>query len=161
MERISKDAYFIEMAKTASLRSTCLRRCYGAVIVKNGQIVSTGYNGAAKGCPNCIDLGICFRKEHNIARGTHYEACAATGAHAELNAIIQASPEEMDGATLYLYGWERDAGKDTPVKDIDCCQMCKRSIVNAGIKDVVFPGRAVKTSDWIYFKELEPTLEGY
>lgn len=131
MERISKTEYYLQIAEAVSKRGTCLRRNYGAVIVNNDHIVSTGYNGAPRGRMNCCDKGVCLRMEHNIPQGTRYELCRSV--HAEMNAIINASFEEMNGATLYLVGREND---DT-LTNADCCSMCKRVILNSGIKNVV------------------------
>jgi len=126
------DEYFIEIAKVISSRSTCLRRKYGAVIVKDKVIVSTGYNGSPRGMTNCIDIGKCKRKELNIPAGERYELCEAV--HAEQNAIINASPERMKGAVIYIAGFEEDksfaAGKP--------CKLCDRMIRNAQISEVVY-----------------------
>ena len=104
MQRISKRDYYLSIAAEVSKRSTCLRRQYGAVIVKNDEIVSTGYNGAPRGEDNCCDIGTCWRERNNIPHGEQYEKCVAV--HAEQNAIISASRREMLGATLYLAGFE-------------------------------------------------------
>lgn len=130
--RISKTQYYLGIAKAVSERSTCLRRRYGAVIVRNDRIVATGYNGAARGCRNCCDTGKCARKD--IPHGERYELCRAV--HAEQNAIMQAGQELTEGATLYLVGVDSDTGKT--LSDIDCCMMCKRAVINAGIEKVVF-----------------------
>lgn len=131
MERISKSQYYLTIAKTVSARSTCLRRRYGTVIVKDDRIVATGYNGAARGCRNCCDTGVCARKD--IPHGERYELCKAV--HAEQNAIMQAGSELTNGATLYLVGVDAETGET--LKDIDCCMMCKRAVINAGIERVV------------------------
>lgn len=127
--RISKDGYYMGIAKAVSRRSTCLRRNYGAVIVKDDEIISTGYNGAPRGDANCCDAGSCFREgeEHNNG---NYAECPAV--HAEMNAIISASRSEMLGAKLYLYGSE--FGKTI---DAEPCPICARLIKNAGIIDVI------------------------
>lgn len=130
MSRPEKSAYYLGIAAAVAARSTCLRRQYGAVIVKNDAIVSTGYNGAARGLPNCCDSGECWREAHGIPHGEQYEKCVAV--HAEANAIINASREEMEGATLYLFGYED--GK--PIAEPAPCEMCARLIRNAGIKTV-------------------------
>ena len=130
--RISKPAYYLGIAKAVSERSTCLRRRYGAVIVRNDRIVATGYNGAARGCKNCCDVGFCARKD--VPHGERYELCKAV--HAEQNAIMQAGQELTNGATLYLTGTDAETGK--VLTDIDCCMMCKRAVINAGIDKVVF-----------------------
>ena len=129
MPRISKDEYYRGIALTVARRSTCLRRQYGAVIVKGDNIIATGYNGSARGEPNCCDVGECWRQANNIPHGSMYEMCVAV--HAEDNAISQAGREAI-GATLYLAGLEN--GK--PIK-AEPCMMCARKIKNARIKEVV------------------------
>lgn len=129
MQRISKDAYYLEIAKAVAMRSTCLRRQYGAVIVKNDRIISTGYNGSARGEPNCCDVGECWRESHGIPHGEQYEKCVAV--HAEDNAISQAGREAV-GATLYLAGFEN--GKSISAVP---CAMCERKIKNAQIHEVI------------------------
>lgn len=126
------DEYFIEIAKVVSSRSTCLRRRYGAVIVKDNVIISTGYNGAPRGSLNCIDTGKCRRKELNVPAGERYELCEAV--HAEQNAIINGSPERMKDSTIYIAGFEEDgsAAEGKP------CLLCKRMILNAQIEQVVY-----------------------
>lgn len=132
MSRISKDDYYLGIAEAVSRRSTCLKRQYGAVIVNNDEIVSTGYNGAPRGTDNCCDKYVsCPRrnKEHNSG---DYSDCPAV--HAEQNAIISASRREMQGATLYLYGKEYNSdGKFVPIKDASPCPICMRMILNSGI----------------------------
>ena len=132
MERIGKEAYYLSIAAEVAKRSTCLRRQYGAVIVKNDEIVATGYNGAPRGDPNCCDEGSCWRERNNIPHGEQYEKCVAV--HAEANAIISASRNEMIGSTLYLYGFE---GFDKPIDNPEPCIMCNRLIKNAGIEHVI------------------------
>lgn len=130
MKRISKDDYYLSIARAVAQRSTCLRRQYGAVIVKNDEIISTGYNGAARGAENCCDVGECWRESHGVPHGEQYEKCV--GVHAEQNAIISASRDRMLGATLYLYG--QSDGKEIEAVP---CDICKKMIWNAGIKKVV------------------------
>ena len=132
MERISKRDYYLKIASEVAKRSTCLRRQYGAVIVKNDEIIATGYNGAPRGDENCCDVGSCWRDRHNIPHGEQYEKCVAV--HAEANAIISASRNEMLGSTLYLYGFE---GFDRPIDNPEPCIMCSRLIKNAGIDHVI------------------------
>ena len=132
MERIGKQAYYLSIASEVAKRSTCLRRQYGAVIVKNDEIIATGYNGAPRGDENCCDVGSCWRDRHNIPHGEQYEKCVAV--HAEANAIISASRNEMIGSTLYLYGFE---GFDKPIDNPEPCIMCNRLIKNAGIEHVI------------------------
>ena len=130
--RPSKDEYYLNIAEAVLARSTCLRRKYGAVIVKDDEIISTGYNGSPRGCVNCIDLGYCYREQRNIPHGERYELCRAT--HAEANAIISASRHDMLGATLYLAGQEADG---TPITNAKPCYICYRLILNAGIAIIV------------------------
>ena len=129
--RISKPEYYLKIAEAVSLRGTCLRRKFGSIIVKDDRIVSTGYAGAPRGRINCCDRGTCFRIEHNIPSGEAYHKCRST--HSEMNAVIQASPEEMKDATLYLVGIENDGS----YTNADCCTICKRIIINSGIKNVI------------------------
>ena len=89
MERISKENYYLDIAETVLERATCLRRVYGAIIVKNDEIISTGYNGAPRGRRNCVDMGFCTREAMQVPRGQRYELCRSV--HAEANAIISAS----------------------------------------------------------------------
>lgn len=162
MDRRDKKNYYLDMADVARERGTCLRRNYGAVIVKNDSIVSTGYTGAPRGRANCIDLGQCLRQKMGIPRGERYEFCRSV--HAEANAIIAASRDQMLGATLYLVG--RDAETGELVADADCCTMCKRMIINAGIERVVIR-RTDDTYeeklvlDWIEHDELLEGKMGY
>ncbi|WP_244833695.1 deaminase [Clostridium sp. BJN0001] len=133
MNRRDKNNYYLDIAQTVSERGTCLRRNYGSIIVKNDEIISTGYTGAPRGRKNCIDLNKCVREKLNVKRGTHYELCRSV--HSEANAIISASRKDMIGSTLYLVG--RDAKTKEYVKDANSCSMCKRLIINAGIKNVI------------------------
>lgn len=133
MQRTDKKNYYLDIAETVLERGTCLRRNFGAIIVKNDQIVSTGYVGAPRGRKNCIDMGFCVREKNNIPRGERYELCRSV--HAEANAIIHASRDAMIGSTLYLVG--KDAKTGEYVENASACSMCKRMIINAGIKTVV------------------------
>lgn len=135
IKRPSWEEYFIEIAKIVSSRSTCLRRRYGAVIVKDNVIVSTGYNGAPRGSLNCIDLQKCKRKELNIPPGERYELCEAV--HAEQNAIINGSPERMKDAIIYIAGFE----EDDSFAEGKPCLLCRRMIRNAQIKQIVYLSR--------------------
>lgn len=160
--RVDKVNYYLNMAETASERGTCLRRLYGAVIVKNDRIVSTGYVGAPRKTKNCNDIGSCKRQTLNIPRGQQYELCRSV--HAEMNAIIQASPEEMDGSSIYLCGKEKDSGEY--VKNSEPCILCKRLIINSGIKEVIIRDtktdyRVIQVSDWIKDEELHLEKIGY
>ena len=125
--------YFLKMAEAVSLRSTCTRRQVGCVIVNQDyEAVATGYNGAPRGDENCCDVGSCWRDRHNIPHGEQYEKCVAV--HAEANAIISASRNEMLGSTIYLYGFE---GFDKPIENPVPCIMCTRLIKIAGIDRVI------------------------
>ena len=133
MKRISKENYYLNMAETALERSTCLRRKWGAVIVKNDEIISTRYNGAPRGRKNCDELGYCIREKLNIPRGERYELCRSV--HAEQNAIISAPRKNMIDATLYMVGKHADTGEY--VENAMSCSMCKRVIINSGISKIV------------------------
>ena len=133
MERVSKHNYYLDIAQTVAERSTCLRKKYGAIIVKNDVIVSTGYNGAPRGRRNCTDLGECMRDKLNIPRGERYEMCRSV--HSEANAIIAASREQMLGSTLYMSCVDAKTGE--LVCDTCSCMMCKRMVINAGITRVI------------------------
>ncbi|MDE7211096.1 MAG: cytidine/deoxycytidylate deaminase family protein [Lachnospiraceae bacterium] len=158
MERRDKTNYYLDIAETVSKRSTCLRRIYGAVIVNNDEIISTGYVGAPRGRKNCSDLNYCLREKMEIPRGERYELCRSV--HAEANAIISASREKMLGATLYLVGFEMP--DFTYIADSNSCAMCKRMIINAGIDRVVIRDtqedyRVIAVQDWI---DNDESLEG-
>ncbi|MCL2568117.1 MAG: deaminase [Oscillospiraceae bacterium] len=133
MDRKDKLNYYLDIADTVSKRSTCIRRQYGAIIVRNDEIISTGYNGAPRGRKNCGDLGGCTRQELEIPNGERYELCRSV--HAEANAIISAARRDMIGATLFLAGREYAGGGI--IKDTTSCPMCRRQIINAGIARVV------------------------
>ena len=133
MERISKENYYLDIAQTVLERATCLRRVYGAIIVKNDEIISTGYNGAPRGRQNCIDMGYCTRERMQVPRGERYELCRSV--HAEANAIISAQRRDMVGGTLYLAG--KDAQTGELLHDATSCSMCRRMVINAGLSQVV------------------------
>ena len=133
MERISKENYYLDIAETVLERATCLRRVYGAIIVKNDEIISTGYNGAPRGRANCVDMGYCSREAMNVPRGERYELCRSV--HAEANAIISASRRDMVGGTIYLVG--RNAATGELLPDATSCLMCRRMVINAGLERVV------------------------
>ena len=132
-ERRDKINYYLDIADTVMERGTCLRRRYGAIIVKNDQIISTGYVGAPRGRKNCSDLGYCTRERLNVPRGERYELCRSV--HAEAKAIIHAGRTDMIGATLYLVGREVSTGNY--VANANPCSMCKRLIINSGIETVI------------------------
>ena len=149
MQRVSKENYYLDIAQTVSERATCLRRRFGAIIVKNDVIVSTGYNGAPRGRKNCSDLGFCYREKMQIPRGERYELCRSV--HAEQNAIIAAPRDQMLGATLYMVCTLPDG---TLQGGCNSCMMCKRTILNAGIDTVIVRDtpeeyRVIKVTDWI------------
>ena len=157
-ERVDKINYYLDIAGTVAQRSTCRRRIYGAVIVQHDEIVSTGYVGAPRGRTNCLDLEYCIREKLQVPRGERYELCRSV--HAEANAIISASRDQMIGSSLYLTGVEADTGEY--VKNSNSCSMCKRMIINAGIETVYVRDdkdnyRVVKVADWI---EKDESLEG-
>lgn len=158
MERRDKDNYYLDLAEMVSQRCTCLRRHYGAVIVKNDEVISTGYVGAPRGRKNCSDLGICIREKLQIPRGERYELCRSV--HAEANAIISCSRDKMIGSSLYLTGKECKTGEY--IKNSCCCSMCKRMVINAGIAYVYVRDdkdnyRKIDVNDWI---ENDESLEG-
>ena len=115
--------YFLEIAKTVSKRSNCIRAHVGAVIVgKDKKIKATGYNGVPSKVVSCMELGECYRIKNNIPSGTCYETCRSI--HAEHNAIIQAGQDRCQGATMYIWGHNF------------ICILCKRFIVQAGIEEI-------------------------
>lgn len=158
MKRRDKINYYLDLAEVVSQRGTCLRRHYGAVVVKNDEVISTGYTGAPRGRKNCSDIGTCVRQKLNIPRGERYELCRSV--HAEVNAIISAAREELIGGTIYLVGKEVSTGEY--IKNSNSCSMCKRIIINAGIKQVVIRDtkddyRVINVSQWI---DDDESLEG-
>jgi dCMP deaminase len=153
MSRIDKINYYLDMAETASERSTCLRRRYGCIIVKNDKIVSTGYNGSPRDCENCIDTGVCIREQMGVPRGTRYELCA--GLHAEQNALESVGMDDKINADMYLVGIEIDANEY--IKSANSCSLCKKLIINAGIKNVYIREtkteyRIVNPQEWVKSK---------
>ena len=148
--RRSKINYYLDIAETVLQRGTCLRRNYGAIIVKNDEIISTGYVGAPRGRKNCCDLGYCVREKLNIPRGERYEMCRSV--HAEANAIISASRRDMIDAEIFIVGIDAETGKI--VENSSSCAMCKRQIINSGIKKVYIRDtdkdyRVVDVQEWI------------
>lgn len=159
MERISKENYYLDIAETVLERATCLRRVYGAIIVKNDEIISTGYNGAPRGRKNCVDMGFCTREAMQVPRGQRYELCRSV--HAEANAIISASRRDMVGSTLYLVG--KDAQTGVLLGDATSCAMCRRQVINAGISKVVIRKTkaefdVVDVQDWVQQEDDVPAL---
>ena len=149
-DRRDKTNYYLDIADTVLKRGTCLRRNYGAIIVKNDEIISTGYAGAPRKRSNCCDIGFCLREKLDVPRGQMYEICRSV--HSEANAIISAPRSEMIGATLYMVGREARTGEI--IKNSNSCPMCKRLIINAGIDKVILRDddehfRIVDVQDWV------------
>lgn len=162
MERRDKVNYYLDLAEMVSQRCTCLRKHYGAVIVKNDEVISTGYVGAPRGRKNCSDLNYCIREEKKIPRGERYELCRSV--HAEANAIISASRSQMIGSSIYLVGKEVSTGKY--VEHADSCSMCKRMIINAGIENVYIRDtkeeyRMIHVQSWVDEDESLDGIFGY
>ena len=158
LNRPDKTNYYLDIAQTVAQRSTCLRRAFGAIIVKNDIIISTGYNGAPRGRKNCVDMNFCMRDHLGIPRGERYEMCRSV--HAEANAIIAASREQMLGATLYMACIDVKSG--TLMPGTCSCMMCKRQVINAGISEVIVRENETeytvyKVEDWI---ENDDSLSG-
>lgn len=161
MGRIDKENYYLDIAETVLKRATCLRRHYGAIIVKNDEIVATGYNGAPRGRKNCTDLGYCTREALQVPSGERYELCRAV--HAEANCIISASRSAILGGTLYLAG--RSAKTQELLPDATSCAMCRKLIINAGIDRVVIRRSPVEytvvhVEDWIREDDSLPKTDG-
>jgi len=162
MNRRDKVNYYLDIAETVLERGTCLRRKFGAIIVHNDEIVSTGYTGAARGLANCVDLGYCTREKLNVPRGQRYELCRSV--HAEANAIISASRKDMIGSTIYLAC--HDAKTNELFGDVEPCSMCKRLIINAGIETVIVrvtkdEYKTIEVYNWIKNDESINGSEGY
>ena len=160
MRRISKENYYLDIAETVLERATCLRRVFGAIIVKNDEIISTGYNGAPRGRRNCVDMGLCTREAMQVPRGERYELCRSV--HAEANAIISAARRDCVGGTLYLVG--RDARTGELLSDATSCAMCRRLVINAGLAKVVIRSTATEFStvdvrDWVDLEDDVPDLQ--
>ena len=150
LSRTDKYNYYLDIAEVILERGTCLRKNYGSVIVKNDEIIATGYTGSPRGTVNCSDIGRCMREEMKIERGTRYELCRSV--HSEANAIISASRSDMIGSSLYLVGREVKTGQY--VLNANSCIMCKRLIINAGIVQVVIRDtkedyRIIQVSEWV------------
>ena len=162
LERRDKINYYLDLAEVVAQRSTCLRRRYGAVIVQNDEVISTGYVGAPRGRKNCTDMNFCIRSKMNVPRGERYELCRSV--HAEANAIISSSRNKMLGSTLYLVGIECDTGEY--VENANSCSMCKRMIINAGIVHVIIRDtkddyRIIHVQKWIEDDESLNGITGY
>ncbi|MDR2599211.1 MAG: cytidine deaminase [Oscillospiraceae bacterium] len=151
MERTDKENYYLDIAETVMIRSTCRRRKYGAIIVYNDEIIATGYNGAPRGRKNCLDRAVCMRDELGVPSGERYELCRSV--HAEANAIISAARRDMMGATLYLSGFDAKTGE--LLDDTIPCSMCRRLIINSGIEKTVCRVKngkqiIINTRDWVF-----------
>lgn len=162
MKRKDKNNYYLDIAQSVISRGTCLRRNFGAIIVKNDEIVSTGYVGAPRGRKNCCDMKYCKRQQLNIPRGERYELCRSV--HAEQNAIISAARGEMIGSTLYLVGLNYD--DNSLVENANPCALCKRMIINAGISKVIIRDtkdkyREIDTKEYIINDESLEEVTGY
>ena len=158
MARVDKTNYYLDIAESILERGTCIRRKYGAVIVKNDEIISTGYAGAPRGRKNCDELGFCAREKLKIPRGERYEMCRSV--HAEQNAIISASRKDLIDSTLYLVGVDANTGEY--VENAAPCMLCKRFIINAGIKNIFVRNNKneyteIKVQDYI---DNDDSLEG-
>lgn len=161
-DRVSKENYYLDIAQTVAERGTCIRRKFGAIIVKDDVIVSTGYNGAPRGRKNCTDMKVCMRDRLGIPRGERYELCRSV--HAEANAIIAAPRDRMLGATLYMACVNPDDG--TLYDGTSSCMMCKRMIINAGIETVIVRDsssdyRVIRVSDWVENDDSMSGVFGY
>ena len=157
MNRVDKINYYLDIAEMVTERGTCLRNNYGSVIVKNDEIISTGYTGAPRGRKNCLDLGFCRRQKNNTPSGAGFELCRSV--HSEQNAIISAKRKDMIGSTLYLVGINKRNGEY--VKDNYPCTLCKRMNINAGIEKVIMRDsktqyRIEEINNWI---EKDDTLD--
>ncbi len=161
-DRRDKINYYLDLAEVGAQRGTCQRRNYGAVIVKNDEVISSGYVGAPRGRQNCSDMGVCIREKLMIPRGERYELCRSV--HAEANAIISAPRHEMIGAALFLAG--KDANTGEYIENANCCSMCKRLVINAGISTVYVRDdkdnyRRIDVQDWIDNDESVEGVSGY
>lgn len=156
--RINKNNYYLDIAEATLERGTCLRRNFGAIIVKNDEIISTGYVGSPRGRKNCCDLKYCTREKLNIPRGERYELCRSV--HAEQNAIISAERSKMIDSTLFLVG--KNYKENTYVENAMPCALCKRMIINAGIKEIIIRNSKTKYTkiDVKEFIENDESLEG-
>ena len=160
MLRRDKINYYLDIAETVLERSTCIRRKFGAIIVKHDEIISTGYVGAPRGRKNCNDLNYCTRDKLGVPKGQRYELCRSV--HAEQNAILSAARADMIDATLACH----DARTDQLDGEVEPCSMCKRLIINAGIKQVIVRQtrdayKIITVSDWVEQDESLTGSSGY
>lgn len=162
MNRRDKINYYLDIAETVLERGTCVRRNFGAIIVKNDEIISTGYVGAPRGRVNCSDLGYCTREKLNVPKGQRYELCRSV--HAEANAIISAARSDLISSTLYLACHDAKTGE--LYGDVEPCSMCKRLIINAGISTVIIRNTrdtytTIEVASWVENDESLEMREGY
>jgi len=150
-KRVSKDEYYLGIAKEVAKRSTCFRRSIGAIIIRDDQIISTGYVGAPRKTKSSFEHGSCLRDKLNIPHGHRYELCRSV--HAEQNAIINAARSGVSllGGDIYIHGTTVDEKKTI---DAIPCFICKKMIINAGLKRVISSGKdgnilEFSTDDWI------------
>ncbi|MBO5145389.1 MAG: cytidine deaminase [Lachnospiraceae bacterium] len=149
--RISKTDAYLNCAENFAYRSTCIKRKYGAVIVKDDAVISTGYNGSPRGFENCCDIGECPRIRLGMHQGEGYAICRAV--HAEANALLNCSREQTLGADLYLAGINPS---DLSVHKAKPCPLCARMMIQAGIRNVYLrKGEGVDNYEKIAAAELE------
>lgn len=130
--RISKIDMYLNCAEVFAYRSTCMKRKYGAVIVKDDVVISTGYNGSPRGLDNCCDIGKCPRIDKKMHQGEGYGICRAI--HAETNALLNCSRQQTINADLYLTGINPE---DNSIHRARPCPLCARNIIQAGIRNVI------------------------
>lgn len=161
--RPHKDQYYLDIAKVVSTRSTCLRVAMGAIIVKEDQIIATGYVGAPRNTKSSIEHGFCLREKLKIKSGTQYELCRSV--HAEQNAIINAARSGVSllGGDIFIYGQSRNTGQ---VLDAFPCFICKKMIINAGLRRVITSTanlekdyHVFRISDWVKEWEQKDIIE--
>jgi dCMP deaminase len=152
--RLSKDQYYLDLAKSVCRRATCTKVEIGAVIIRDDQVVSTGYCGAPRGTKSSLEHGFCLRKKLGIPSGQRYELCRSV--HAEQNAIINAarSGTSVLNGDMYIYGQFREDGKEGETIDAFPCFICKKMIINTGINRVICSLKEggfqiFKIDDWI------------
>lgn len=154
------EEYYLGIAKQVCKKSTCLRNRYGAVIVRDNQIISTGYCGAPRKTKDCAEHGFCFREEKNIPSKQQYEQCRSV--HAEMNAIINAARAGVSlfQGDIYIYG---ENAKTNETKDAFPCFLCKKMIINAGLEKVICStDEEIKTYnviDWVKEWQKKDILE--
>ena len=157
IDRFSEDIdMYLNCAENFAYRSTCIKRKYGAVIVKNDVVISTGYNGSPRGFENCCDIGKCPRVEKDMHQGEGYGICRAV--HAEANALLNCSREQTIGVDLYLTGINP---VDNSIHRAKPCPICARTIIQAGINNVIMrQGEGADNYIILPAKELQWVLDG-